>query len=64
MNGSKYKIDTNLLLIGVNTAEFLHESVLLTDSPGEVPVHPHIFNYVKSFVTKPNWALRPKIENV
>ena len=42
----KYKIETNLLLIGGNVAELCYPNVLLINVPGEVAVHSHPFNSV------------------
>ena len=39
-NASKYKVDTNLLLIAVNVAELHHQSVLFIGISEEVPVYP------------------------
>ena len=48
-NASKHKVDTNLLLIGDNVALLHHQRVLLTEIPGELLVHPHLFHscYIK-----------------
>ena len=47
-NASKYKVYTNLLLIGGNVVELHYLCVLLTDAPREEAVHPYLSYCVTS----------------